>query len=208
MPGRTDAKSKTVKTTERLKNSTAVFPTFCDTCFFLPPPTACPMLTVVPIARPTIITVSICITCEPTDTAVVLATPSNCPTMNKSAIPYSVCKKYASKYGRENIIRFLKTLPLVRFFSIKHTLLYRQRGLISHCRFYAYIINSTTIVVSGVFLNFAIILHFSSYIRSRNTVRRRQACICGQSPPLRRHRSLYSQDGTEQESSRTAPIPS
>ena len=55
------------------------------------------MLTVVPMARPTIITVSICITCEPMETAVVLATPSNCPMMNRSAMPQSVCKKYESR---------------------------------------------------------------------------------------------------------------
>jgi len=35
----------------------------------------------------------ICMPCEPMDTAVVLATPSNCPMINKSAIPYNVCKK-------------------------------------------------------------------------------------------------------------------
>ena len=45
------------------------------------------MLTVEPIARPTIMTVSICMTCEPTETAVVLATPSNWPMMNRSASP-------------------------------------------------------------------------------------------------------------------------
>ena len=55
------------------------------------------METVAPIASPTIITVSMCITCEPMETAVVLATPSNCPMMNRSAMPYSVCKKYESR---------------------------------------------------------------------------------------------------------------
>ena len=45
------------------------------------------MVTVVPMARPTIITVIICITWLPTDTAVVLATPLNCPMMNRSAMP-------------------------------------------------------------------------------------------------------------------------
>ena len=57
------------------------------------PPTACATFTVVPMARPTSMTVIMCMTCEPTDTAVVLATPSNWPTMNRSAMPYSVCKK-------------------------------------------------------------------------------------------------------------------
>ena len=38
--------------------------------------------------------------------------------MNKSAIPYRVCRKYDNKYGRENKTRFFKTLPLVRFLSI------------------------------------------------------------------------------------------
>ena len=50
-------------------------------------PTAWPMETVEPMARPTIMTVSMCITWEPTDTAVVLATPSNWPMMKRSAMP-------------------------------------------------------------------------------------------------------------------------
>ena len=41
----------------------------------------------IPMASPTIMTVSICITWEPMDTAVVLATPSNWPMINRSAIP-------------------------------------------------------------------------------------------------------------------------
>lgn len=32
-------------------------------------------------------TVSICMICEPMETAVVLATPSNCPMINRSAMP-------------------------------------------------------------------------------------------------------------------------
>ena len=50
-------------------------------------PTAWPIETVEPMARPTIITVSMCITWEPTDTAVVLATPSNWPMIKRSAMP-------------------------------------------------------------------------------------------------------------------------
>ena len=57
------------------------------------PPTACPMNTVAPMASPTIITVSMCITCEPIETAVVSATEPNCPMIYKSAMPYSVCSK-------------------------------------------------------------------------------------------------------------------
>ena len=45
------------------------------------------MDTVVPIASSTIITVSMCITCEPTDTAVVASTPAYCPMINRSAMP-------------------------------------------------------------------------------------------------------------------------
>ena len=52
------------------------------------------------------------------DTAVVLATPSNCPMMNRSAMPYSVCKKYESRSGSEKNKMLFSTLPLVRFFSI------------------------------------------------------------------------------------------
>ena len=115
--GRTKNNSKIVIRTEIAINKTTVFPMSCAACFLFFAPMACPILTVVPIASPTIMTVSICITCEPTETAVVLATPSNCPTINRSAIPYNVCRKYESKYGSENKITFLNTLPVVRFFS-------------------------------------------------------------------------------------------
>ena len=84
---RTDRSKTTVITTETAINNVTVLPTLRDALLRSPLPTACAMLTVVPIASPTIITVSICMTCEPTDTAVVAATPSNCPIMNKSAIP-------------------------------------------------------------------------------------------------------------------------
>ena len=56
-------------------------------CFFDPAPTDLLMQTVVPMASPTITTVSICITWLPTATADTAAAPLNCPVMNRSAIP-------------------------------------------------------------------------------------------------------------------------
>ena len=85
--GRTSSRRRTVSVTETAIKSSTVFPMSCAACFRFSAPTACAMLTVVPIASPTIITVSICMTCEPMETAVVLATPSNCPMINRSAIP-------------------------------------------------------------------------------------------------------------------------
>ena len=85
--GRTSSSSAAVSTSESAMKSETVLPTSCAARLRSPAPTACPMLTVVPMASPTIITVSICITCEPTDTAVVAATPSYCPMMNRSAMP-------------------------------------------------------------------------------------------------------------------------
>ena len=88
------SKSSTVISTRATPiNRITVFPIPSATRFLSLLPIACPMLTVVPMASPTSITVIICMTCEPMDTAVVLATPSNCPMINKSAIPYNVCKK-------------------------------------------------------------------------------------------------------------------
>ena len=54
-----------------------MLPVQAEARFRSPLPTAWPMLTVVPMARPTIITDSMCITWDPTATAVVLALPSN-----------------------------------------------------------------------------------------------------------------------------------
>ena len=56
-------------------------------CFFDPAPTDLLMQTVVPMASPTITTVSICMTWLPTATADTAAAPLNCPVMNRSAIP-------------------------------------------------------------------------------------------------------------------------
>ena len=95
-------------------NKITVFPTHFATFLCSLLPTACAILTVVPIASPTIITVSMCMTCDPIDTAVIPATLSNCPMINKSAMPYKVCKKYDNKYGSENKITFRNTLPVVR----------------------------------------------------------------------------------------------
>lgn len=74
-------------------NSDTVLPMAAVACLWSPAPVARAMHTVVPMARPTIMTVIMCMTWLPMDTAVVLATPSNWPMMNRSAMPYSVCKK-------------------------------------------------------------------------------------------------------------------
>ena len=68
-------------------NSVTVLPTAREVWVKPLPPTAFAIVTVEPMASPTIITVSICITCPPTETAVMLSTPLNWPMMNKSAIP-------------------------------------------------------------------------------------------------------------------------
>lgn len=59
-----------------------------------PPPTARPMPAVAPITSPAVMTVSICITCEPMDTAVVLASSSYRPIIKRSAKPYRAYKKF------------------------------------------------------------------------------------------------------------------
>ena len=85
--GRTASSSAAVSTAERARNSTAVLPTQAEARRRSPAPTACAMFTVEPMASPTIITVSMCMTCDPTDTAVVSATAPNWPMMNRSAMP-------------------------------------------------------------------------------------------------------------------------
>lgn len=85
--GLTRRSSTAVRATDTPKKSVTVLPTHFEALLRSLPPTACPTLTVVPIARPTIITVSICITCEPIDTAVVAAVPSNWPMIKRSAMP-------------------------------------------------------------------------------------------------------------------------
>ena len=83
----TSSISAAVSTTETSMNSVTVFPKQADMRFWSPAPTARPIDTVVPIASPTIMTVSMCMTWLPTETAVVDATPSYWPIINKSASP-------------------------------------------------------------------------------------------------------------------------
>ena len=112
--GFTASNSNAMQIIERNINIITVLPIARFACLVSFAPAARPIITVEPIARPTIITVSICITWLPIETAVVLSTPLNCPIINRSAIPYNVCKKYESRYGSEKYIIDLKTLPVVR----------------------------------------------------------------------------------------------
>ena len=83
--GRRSSSSPTVSTSESDRNSVTVLPVAA--CGRSSAPMARAIETVVPIASPTIMTVSMCMTCEPTATAVVPVTPSYWPMMNRSAIP-------------------------------------------------------------------------------------------------------------------------
>ena len=91
--GYTNRSSTSVKTTDRARKMVAVLPTASAARWRFSPPTAWAMVTVEPMANPTSMTVIMCMTWLPTETAVVLATPSNWPMMNRSAMPYSVCRK-------------------------------------------------------------------------------------------------------------------
>ena len=75
--GRTSTSKTAISVMDTAIKSVTVLPTSFAAWLRSHAPMACPMLTVVPIASPTIITVSMCMTCEPMETAVVLATPSN-----------------------------------------------------------------------------------------------------------------------------------
>ena len=75
--GRTSASSNAINTSATTMNSDTVLPITAVARLRSPPPMARPMPTVEPMASPTIITVIMCMTWLPTETAVVLAAPSN-----------------------------------------------------------------------------------------------------------------------------------
>lgn len=75
--GRTRRTNRIVKTIDRDMKRVIVFPMSLATCILSFATIYWAMLTVVTIARPTIITVSICITWEPIDTAAELLIPLN-----------------------------------------------------------------------------------------------------------------------------------
>lgn len=52
------------------------------------------------MASPTSMTVSMCMTCEPMETAVVAATPSYWPTMNRSAMPVERLQEIGKQIGQ------------------------------------------------------------------------------------------------------------
>ena len=72
---------------ETAMNNVTVFPIALAASSFLSAPPARLMVTVAPMASPTIMTVNICMTWLPFDTAVMASTWSNCPMIKRSAIP-------------------------------------------------------------------------------------------------------------------------
>ena len=116
--GLTAAINTTINTRAIPMNMVTVFPIASDAFLQSFAPMQRPIITVAPIASPTSMTVSICMIWLPIDTAVVLLTRPNCPTINKSAIPYSVCKKYDNRYGSEKYTTVLNTFPVVKSLSM------------------------------------------------------------------------------------------
>ena len=76
-----------VRSKDTIKNTVTVLPMQYLNFSLSLAPTAWAIHTVVPIDKPTIMTVIICMICEPMDTAVMLSTPSNWPMMKRSAKP-------------------------------------------------------------------------------------------------------------------------
>ena len=73
--------------TDTPRNSVTVLPMERDAACMSRPPTARAIVIVVPIARPTMMTVTMCMTWLPMDTAVMLAAPWNWPMIKRSAMP-------------------------------------------------------------------------------------------------------------------------
>ena len=115
---RTFSSRTTVSTNAMPANSVMTLPMVLAARSSLFAPIARPMVTVAPMARPTMTTVSMYSTWLPFATAVMPSTPMNWPAMNRSAIPYSVCRKYDNRYGNAKTMMVLRTLPVVRFFSM------------------------------------------------------------------------------------------
>ena len=88
------AKLITIRNTiENIINIAAVLPTAFETVFSSFAPATLPIITVEPIERPTITTVSMCIIWLPMETADIISAPLNLPDIKRSARPYNVCKK-------------------------------------------------------------------------------------------------------------------
>ena len=79
--------SSAVTSTEKTAKMETAAPIFRPASRASFAPTAFPIDTVAPIASPTIMTVSICISWEPMATAEIVEAPLNRPVMNRSARP-------------------------------------------------------------------------------------------------------------------------
>lgn len=83
----TESRSPIVSAAANTAKNTTEAPTVFAAPRSSPAPTYLPIRTVAPMAKPTIITVSMCITWLPTATAVVVPEPLYRPTTNRSAMP-------------------------------------------------------------------------------------------------------------------------
>lgn len=91
--GPDEEKKQERKRMETAMNNVTVFPIALAASSFLSAPTARLMVTVAPMASPTIMTVNICMTWLPFDTAVMASTWSNCPMIKKICHSVKCLKK-------------------------------------------------------------------------------------------------------------------
>ena len=101
--GRTSARKTTIRATDTAMNSETVLPMTAEIFLWSWAPMARPMLTVVPMASPTIMTVIMCMTWLPTETAVVEAAPSYWPDDEQVCHAVEQLQKIGQKIGQRKV---------------------------------------------------------------------------------------------------------
>ncbi len=110
--------SAAVATTATTRNRQMPLPTACPASSGLPSPIFWPSSTVMPMARPVMTMVTVCMIWLPVETAEISAAVPNFPTTCRSTAPYMACSSRASSTGRANFSRVDRIGPRVKLCSV------------------------------------------------------------------------------------------
>ena len=109
-------------------------PTAAPASSGLPSPIFWPSSTVMPMARPVMTIVTVCMIWLPVDTAEMSAAVPNFPTTCRSTAPYMACSSRASRTGSANFSRADRIGPCVNDFCVSIVSSHTMEGMDLHAR--------------------------------------------------------------------------
>ncbi len=103
-----------VRTIPITPNRRTPVPMVLPTSRVFPAPICCPITTVIPIAKPVIMFVIVCVICDPVETPETSDASAKCPTTIRSTAPYIACRNIAASTGSMNASSGLMIEPSVK----------------------------------------------------------------------------------------------